>query len=172
MGFVLLLGGARSGKSSLAVRLAGDSGARVTFVATASAGDAEMEDRIRLHRHERPAAWTTVDAPIDLLAAIKASAADEFLVLDCLTLWVSNLLGDGVGAEEIRLAAGLVADEMARRRGVVVSNEVGLGIVPANDLARTFRDLLGSVNARFAECAERALFMVAGRAIELGATSW
>jgi adenosylcobyric acid synthase len=87
-------------------------------------------------------------------------------------LWVSNLLGEGVVADEVKLAAGRVADEMARRRGVVVSNEVGLGIVPANDLARAFRDLLGSVNARFAECAERALFMVAGRAIELSATSW
>lgn len=172
MGFVLLLGGARSGKSSLAVRLAADSGARVTFVATASPGDAEMVDRIGKHRQERPAAWTTIDAPTDLLAAITASAPDEFLVVDCLTLWVSNLLGRGAGADEVRLTAGQVADEMARRRGAVVSNEVGLGIVPANDLARAFRDLLGSVNARFAECAERALFMVAGRAIELGATWW
>jgi adenosyl cobinamide kinase/adenosyl cobinamide phosphate guanylyltransferase len=171
MGFVLLLGGARSGKSSLAVRLATDSGSPVTFVATGAAGDVEMADRIRAHREQRPATWTTVDAPIDLLAAITA-APDEFLVVDCLTLWVSNLLGEGVGADEVRLAAGRVADEMARRRGVVVSNEVGLGIVPANDLARAFRDLLGSVNARFAECAERALFMVAGRAIELNATSW
>src|SRR5712692_2394125 len=171
MGFVLLLGGARSGKSSLAVRLAADSGARVTFVATAVAGDAEMADRIRAHREERPATWATVDAPIDLLAAISTAAPEEFLVVDCLTLWVSNLLGDGANAEEVRLAAGQVADEMARRRGVVVSNEVGLGIVPANDLARAFRDLLGSVNARFAECAERALFMVAGHAIELSATS-
>jgi adenosyl cobinamide kinase/adenosyl cobinamide phosphate guanylyltransferase len=170
MGFVLLLGGARSGKSSLAVRLATDSGSPVTFVATGAAGDVEMADRIRAHREQRPATWTTVDAPIDLLAAITA-APDEFLVVDCLTLWVSNLLGEGVGADEVRLAAGRVADEMARRRGVVVSNEVGLGIVPANDLARVFRDLLGSVNARFAECAERALFMVAGRAIELNATS-
>jgi adenosyl cobinamide kinase/adenosyl cobinamide phosphate guanylyltransferase len=170
MGFVLLLGGARSGKSSLAVRLATDSGSPVTFVATGAAGDVEMADRIRAHREQRPATWTTVDAPIDLLAAITA-APDEFLVVDCLTLWVSNLLGEGVGADEVNLAAGRVADEMARRRGVVVSNEVGLGIVPANDLARVFRDLLGSVNARFAECAERALFMVAGRAIELNATS-
>jgi adenosyl cobinamide kinase/adenosyl cobinamide phosphate guanylyltransferase len=172
MGFVLLLGGARSGKSSLAVHLAADSGAPVTFVATAAAGDVEMADRIRVHREQRPATWTTVDAPIDLLGAIREVAPEEFLVVDCLTLWVSNLLGEGVVADEVKLAAGRVADEMARRRGVVVSNEVGLGIVPANDLARAFRDLLGSVNARFAECAERALFMVAGRAIELSATSW
>jgi adenosylcobinamide kinase/adenosylcobinamide-phosphate guanylyltransferase len=172
MGFVLLLGGARSGKSALAVRLAADSGAPVTFVATATAGDAEMADRIRAHRELRPATWTTVDAPIDLLAAISAAAPEEFLVVDCLTLWVSNLLGEGVGADEVKLAAGRVADEMVRRRGVVVSNEVGLGIVPANDLARAFRDVLGSVNTRFADCAERALFMVAGRAIELSATWW
>jgi adenosyl cobinamide kinase/adenosyl cobinamide phosphate guanylyltransferase len=172
MGFVLLLGGARSGKSSLAVRLAADSGAPVTFIATAAPGDAEMADRIRVHREERPAGWTTIDAPIDLLAAISAEAPDKFLVVDCLTLWVSNLLGKGAGADEVKLGAGRVADSMARRRGVVVSNEVGLGIVPANDLARAFRDVLGSVNARFAERAERALFLVAGRAIELSAASW
>jgi adenosyl cobinamide kinase/adenosyl cobinamide phosphate guanylyltransferase len=172
MGFVLLLGGARSGKSSLAVRLAVDSAAPVTFIATAAPGDDEMADRIRAHRQERPAAWTTVDAPVDLLAAIRAAGPEEFLVLDCLTLWVSNQLGEGVASEEVKLAAGHVADEMAGRRGVVVSNEVGLGIVPANDLARAFRDVLGSVNARFAECAERALFLVAGRAIELSSTSW
>ena len=171
MGFVLLLGGARSGKSSLAVRLATDSGAPVTFIATAAPGDAEMEDRIRTHREERPAAWTTIEAPIKLLAAISATAPEEFLVVDCLTLWVSNLLGEGVGADEVKLAAGRAADSMAKRHGVVVSNEVGLGIVPANDLARAFRDVLGSVNARFAERAERALFLVAGRAIELSATS-
>jgi adenosylcobyric acid synthase len=131
-----------------------------------------MADRIRVHREERPATWTTVDAPINLLGAIEAAASDEFLVVDCLTLWVSNLLGEGAGAEEVRRAAGQVAEEMARRRGVVVSNEVGMGIVPANELARAFRDVLGSVNARFAECAERALFMVAGRTIELSETSW
>ncbi len=172
MGFVFLLGGARSGKSSLAVRLAADSGAQVRFIATASAGDAEMADRIRLHRKERPAGWTTVDAPINLLAAVAAAPLEEFLVVDCLTLWVSNLLGDGVGSESVQRAADQVAEEMARRRGVVVSNEVGLGIVPVNDLARAFRDVLGSVNARFAECAERALFMVAGRGIELSGTPW
>jgi adenosyl cobinamide kinase/adenosyl cobinamide phosphate guanylyltransferase len=131
-----------------------------------------MADRIRVHRDERPAAWTTVDAPADLLGAITAAGPEEFLVVDCLTLWVSNLLGAGIGAEEVKLAAAHVAGEMARRRGVVVSNEVGLGIVPANDLARVFRDVLGLVNAQFAECAERALFLVAGRAIELSATSW
>jgi adenosyl cobinamide kinase/adenosyl cobinamide phosphate guanylyltransferase len=170
MGFVLLLGGARSGKSSLAVRLAADSGAPVTFIATAAPGDAEMADRIRAHREERPASWTTIDAPIDLLAASTTATPDAFLVVDCLTLWVSNLLGEGVRADEVKLAAGRVAESMARRRGVVVSNEVGLGIVPANDLARAFRDVLGSGNALFAERAERALFLVAGRAIELSTT--
>jgi adenosylcobinamide kinase / adenosylcobinamide-phosphate guanylyltransferase len=172
MGFVLLLGGARSGKSSTAVRFAADSGAPVAFFATAAPGDIEMADRIRVHREERPTGWTTIDAPIDLLGAVSGTALEEFLVVDCLTLWVSNLLGEGVGADEVKLAAGRLANEMARRRGVVVSNEVGLGIVPANDLARAFRDVLGSVNALFAERAERALFLVAGRAIELSATSW
>ena len=170
MGFVLLLGGARSGKSALAVRLAIESGAPVTFFATATAGDDEMADRILQHREDRPPEWKTIDAPLDLLGAVTAEGPDGFLVIDCLTLWVSNLLGEGQQAPQISVAADLLAQELAQRRGVVVSNEVGLGIVPDNELARSYRDVLGSVNTRFAECAERSILMVAGRAIELSAS--
>jgi adenosyl cobinamide kinase/adenosyl cobinamide phosphate guanylyltransferase len=167
MGFVLLLGGARSGKSALAVSLALDSKLPVTVIAAATAGDEEMADRIRRHRDTRPSAWKTIEEPIDLLGAIRASAPGDFLVVDCLTLWVTNLMGAGLAAADFGRMADTLVRELSRRRGVVVTNEVGLGIVPANELARRFRDVLGFVNTRFAEGAERAVLMVAGRAVEL-----
>ena len=167
MGFVLVLGGARSGKSAYANLLGLQSGHAVTFIATATAEDEEMAERIKHHRGERPSSWTTVEAPLELRAAIAAGPADSFLIVDCLTLWVSNLLADGRLPDEVRASGDAAAEEMARREGVVVTNEVGLGIVPANPLARTFRDTLGWVNAAFAMRAERSLLMVAGRSLEL-----
>ena len=168
MAFVFLLGGARSGKSATAARLAADSGAPVVFIATAEPRDDEMAARIRRHRADRPATWRTIEAPLDLQAAVTTTSPGDFLVLDCLTLWVSNLLERGQDAAEISVAAEHLAQEMARRRGVVVSNEVGLGIVPVNELARIYRDVLGTVNAIFATVAERAVLMVAGRPLDLG----
>jgi adenosylcobyric acid synthase len=167
MGFVLLLGGARSGKSALAVGMAIESGRPVTVIATATAGDEEMAERIQRHRSSRPASWKTVEEPVDLLGAIQWAGADDFLVIDCLTLWVTNLLGAGHGEGEFEGLIEPVVRELGGRRGVVVSNEVGMGIVPANELARRFRDVLGFVNTRFASGAERAVLMVAGRALEL-----
>jgi adenosyl cobinamide kinase/adenosyl cobinamide phosphate guanylyltransferase len=167
MPFVLLIGGARSGKSVTDARLASDSGSPVTFIATAVAGDDEMAERIARHREVRPPAWRTVEAPLDVLGAVEAASSGDFLVIDCLTLWVSNLLGEGAGATQIDAAGAAVVEALERRRCVVVTNEVGMGIVPVNELARQFRDVLGSVNARFAASAERALLMVAGRAINL-----
>jgi len=152
-----------------AVRLAGDAGLPVTFIATAVAGDEEMAEKIRRHQKTRPMTWQTIEAPLDLLGAIASAADGDFLVIDCLTLWVSNLLGKGARAADIDAAADLIVQELRGRRCVVVTNEVGLGIVPANELARSFRDMLGSVNARFAASADRALLMVAGRAIDLDA---
>ena len=167
MAFVLLLGGARSGKSAMATELAAASGGPVTLIATAEAGDDEMAERIRRHRAARPTGWRTVEAPLELVEAVASAPPGDFLIVDCLTLWVANLLEHGAGAAEIMVAADLAARELVGRAAVVVSNEVGLGIVPANDLARAFRDVLGSVNARFAESAERAVLLVAGRAVEL-----
>jgi adenosyl cobinamide kinase/adenosyl cobinamide phosphate guanylyltransferase len=169
MPFVLLLGGARSGKSALAVRIAAGSGARVTFVATAEAGDAEMAERIARHRATRPDAWTTVEEPVAVLDAVLSAPAGDFLVLDCLTLWVSRLVERGEREDAVLAAAGEVARALALRApgAVVVSNEVGLGIVPANRLARAFRDTLGSVNTAFAALADRTALMVAGRPHEL-----
>ncbi|TMF99530.1 MAG: bifunctional adenosylcobinamide kinase/adenosylcobinamide-phosphate guanylyltransferase [Chloroflexi bacterium] len=167
MGFVLILGGARSGKSAFANRLGLQSGRAVTFIATATADDEEMAERIGRHRAERSSSWTTVEAPLELRDAIAARPADDFLIVDCLTLWVSNLLGASRLPDDIRDSCDAAAEEMATRDGVVVTNEVGLGIVPANPLARTFRDTLGRVNAAFAMRAERSLLMVAGRSLEL-----
>jgi adenosyl cobinamide kinase/adenosyl cobinamide phosphate guanylyltransferase len=167
MALVLLLGGARSGKSAMAVRLASDSQASVTFIATASAGDEEMAERIRRHREARAVDWKTVEAPIDVLGPIGTTAAGDFIVIDCLTLWVANLLGQGAGAFEISSAASEIVGALRARDCVVVTNEVGLGIVPVNELARRFRDALGDVNALFAAAADRAVLMVAGRAIDL-----
>jgi adenosyl cobinamide kinase/adenosyl cobinamide phosphate guanylyltransferase len=166
---ILLLGGARSGKSATAVRLAADADLPVTFIATALAGDEEMADRIRRHQETRPTTWKTVEAPLDLLGAVQSAAVGDFLIIDCLTLWVSNRFGEGAHVADIDAAADLIVQELHGRRCVVVSNEVGLGIVPVNELARSFRDVLGSVNARFAASADRALFMMAGRAIDLAA---
>src|ERR1700680_147132 len=168
MPFVLVLGGARSGKSAMAERLAVESGDPVIFIATGEARDEEMVARIRRHREDRPASWQTVEAPVDPLAPVASSSRCAFLYGDCLTLWVSNLLEKGFDPRDIKIAAADVAQELSVRRGVVVSNEVGLGIVPANELARAFRDALGSVNATFAGFAERAVLMVAGRSLDLG----
>ena len=169
MGFVLILGGARAGKSGFAERLASASGLPVTLIATAAALDSEMVERIERHRALRPQAWSTVEEPLDLSRAMTVVADPCFLIVDCLTLWVSNLLHAARGSEEIGVLAVAAAQQLAARRGAVVSNEVGLGIVPANELARTFRDSLGRVNTVFADCAERSMLMVAGRVVELDA---
>ena len=166
---MLLLGGARSGKSALAVRLAGESGRAVTFVATATRSDDEMAARIARHRAERPSEWTTVEEPLELGRAVRRAAADEMLVLDCLSLWVANVLeGGGSDAdveEEARAAAAAAAARTAPT--VAVSNEVGLGIVPVSPLGRRYRDVLGRVNAEWASVADRTLLVVAGKALSL-----
>jgi adenosyl cobinamide kinase/adenosyl cobinamide phosphate guanylyltransferase len=108
-----------------------------------------------------------LEAPIDVLGAVRSAAARDFVVLDCLTLWVSNMLGQGASASDIESIASEVVQELRGRDCVVVSNEVGLGIVPANELARSFRDILGAVNTAFAAAADRAVLMVAGRALDL-----
>jgi adenosylcobinamide kinase/adenosylcobinamide-phosphate guanylyltransferase len=169
MGFTFLVGGARSGKSSLAVRLAAESGRTVVFVATSEARDEEMAARIERHRGERPPEWKTVEAPLDLAGAVAAVEEEVCVVLDCLTLWTSNALEAGWSDEAVAEAAAQVAGLAASRAGpaVVVSNEVGLGVVPDTALGRRYRDVHGHVNAIFAAAAERACLVVAGRALEL-----
>ncbi len=166
---ILLLGGARSGKSTLALRLALATEAPVAFVATGQPLDDEMAARIAQHRAERPAGVPTLEAPLELEGALALPSPGDSVVLDCLTLWVANLLGAGLGDDDVLGRAGRVAALAAERRGAtfVVSNEVGWGIVPANTLARRYQDLLGRVNGAFAGLADRSLLVVAGRALEL-----
>jgi adenosyl cobinamide kinase/adenosyl cobinamide phosphate guanylyltransferase len=163
---VVLLGGARSGKSALAQRLAGET---ATLIATAAALDAEMEERIRRHRDERPPAWTTVEETLELGEALAGVTPESTVVVDCLSLWVANLLEAGWADEQIETTAGAVAGAAAARSGltVAVSNEVGMGIVPVSALGRRYRDLLGRVNTSWTAAASRALLVVAGKAIPL-----
>jgi len=167
MGLTFLLGGARSGKSSLAVELARASGAPVVFIATGEARDEEMAERIALHRAERPAGWTTVEEPRALAAAIAAAPDDACAVVDCLSLWVANILD--VGAAAVEAAAEEAVLVAAQRRGptIAVSNEVGLGIVPGTPLGRLYRDVIGRVNAIWAGAADESFLVVAGRRLRL-----
>jgi len=169
MGLTFLVGGARSGKSTLALGLAAESGRTVVFVATSEPRDEEMATRIERHRRERRPEWSTVEAPLDLSGALAAAPEEACVVLDCLTLWTSNALEAGWTDEAVAQAAEEVARLAASRAAptVVVSNEVGLGVVPDTPLGRRYRDVLGRVNAIFAAAAERACLVVAGRALEL-----
>lgn len=166
----LLLGGARSGKSSLAVTLGKRHAGRVVYVATATAGDDEMAERIARHRTERPSTWTTIEEPIDLTGALRRAAAeDTMMIVDCLTLWVTNLLMQGCSDADIDSMTDAAAATAADAPGwtVAISNEVGLGIVPETPLGRRFRDVLGRANQAWATAADRSLLLVAGRAVAL-----
>lgn len=159
---LLVLGGARSGKSRYAQDVAERSGKRLVYIATAEGGDAEMLDRIASHRAARGPAWQTIEAPLFLTEALRDSLAPDTLVLvDCLTLWLSNLMlaGRDVTAEGQRLAAVIDA-----RAGPVifVSNEVGCGGVPDNALGRRFSDEQGLVNQRLAASCDEVVLVMAG----------
>ena len=169
MSLVLLIGGARAGKSALAVELASSWNGEVTFLATAEGRDDEMAKRIARHREQRPADWRTVDEPLELRAALESLADDVFVILDCLTLWVANRLERGDAEEDLLAEAEHVARLAAARAAplVAVTNEVGLGVVPATPLGRVYRDLLGEVNRTFARSADTSLLVVAGRALPL-----
>jgi adenosylcobinamide kinase / adenosylcobinamide-phosphate guanylyltransferase len=158
----LVLGGARSGKSRYAERLVEDAAARGVYCATAEAKDAEMARRIAAHRARRGAFWQTVEAPLALSEAIAAACGPETPVLvDCLTLWLSNLMlaGEPVEARMDELCAALAA---APGPVVLVANEVGMGLVPETPLGRRFRDLAGALNQRIAGLADRVVFVAAG----------
>lgn len=169
MSLTFLTGGARSGKSSVAVRRAGRTAAPVVFVATGEAGDEEMADRIARHRAERPDGWETIEAPTELVTAVTDLAPGRAVIVDCLSLWVSNLMGRGDDEAAILEQAQALARWAAAYRGevVVVSNEVGSGIVPMHPVSRDYRDRLGRVNATVAAYAALAQLVVAGRTLTL-----
>jgi len=186
---IFILGGARSGKSDyaleLARQLAGDE--PVLFLATARAGDDEMATRIEQHRRERPDHWQTLEAPLDVSAALSAYLAQTehpdpaVLLFDCLTLLASNVMfADGRSGEDepvselqarldAELDALLAAAHAANKRLIIVSNEIGLGIVPVGRVSRTYRDLIGRANRRLAARAQRAIFVLAGVPLDLTA---
>jgi len=169
MTLTFLLGGARSGKSSLAVKLGAEHHGPVAYVATCPRidGDDDLDSRIDRHRAERPN-WPTIEEPYDLRAAL-GRCEDSLVIVDCMSLWVSNLMFRGDRAEVIINATDTFAVEASERDAptVVVSNEVGMGVHPETPLGREYRDILGSVNQVVAAHASLALLMVAGRAIEL-----
>jgi adenosylcobinamide kinase/adenosylcobinamide-phosphate guanylyltransferase len=168
--FILVLGGARSGKSAFAQAaaeaLAAESGGRLVMVATAQAFDSEMVERIDRHRQDRGPAWTTLEAPLDLAGALDGLGAGDVVVVDCLTLWLSNLMLDerDVAAAVAQLVAGV---ERFEGRLWLVSNEVGFGIVPDNALARRFRDEAGRLHQALAQAAEAVTLAVAGLTLRL-----
>lgn len=166
----LILGGVRSGKSRHAAELAGG-GARVTVIATATAGDAEMARRIELHRAERPAHWTVVEEPLHLGAALAAAAVPGgAVIVDCLTLWLTNLLC-GSDSEALPRETALLLETLPRLAGhcILVSNEVGLGIIPAAALARRFADEAGTLHRRLGALCDRVVLMAAGLPLVLKA---
>lgn len=163
----LVLGGARSGKSRFAEGLATETGLGLVYVATATVRDDEMRERVAHHRARRDEAWRTAEAPLDLAGALRAEASsDRAVLVDCLTLWLTNvLLEDRDIDHEIE---GLI-DALAGLPGpvILVSNEVGSGIVPENALARAFRDHQGRLNQRVAAVADRVTLVVAGLPMNL-----
>jgi adenosylcobinamide kinase/adenosylcobinamide-phosphate guanylyltransferase len=156
-----VLGGARSGKSTHAEELISALPSPWIYVATAQAFDDEMVERIAIHRQRRDDRWSTVDAPLDLVGAIEAVPDGRPMLIDCLTLWLSNHL---LAGHDVDAASRSLADVLSRPRGpwFAVSNEVGLGIVPDNPLGRRFRDAQGRLNQMVASGADSVLFMVAG----------
>ncbi|MCP3664456.1 MAG: bifunctional adenosylcobinamide kinase/adenosylcobinamide-phosphate guanylyltransferase [Gammaproteobacteria bacterium] len=160
----LILGGARSGKSSLAERLARDSGRDVTYVATAKAGDEEMERRIALHRKCRPENWGLIEEPYELAEVLRQTAAEQsVLIVDCLTLWLTNLLLKENEAYFLSQRSALleVLPELPGRV-LLVSNEVGMGIVPMGELSRRFQDESGLLHQQLASYCDRVILTVAG----------
>lgn len=175
---IFVLGGARSGKSAFAERLAAlrqtQAGGRVLYVATAEALDADMELRIANHRRQRPPEWDTLEEPLHLASALPdALRGYDACLLDCLTLWVSNMLlnmEDNPNLEQEILASArrlMEAYEQSPATWIVVSNEVGLGVVPPSRLGAVYRDALGRVNQAVAARADKVYFMVAGLALEM-----
>ncbi len=164
-----ILGGARSGKSDFANRIALESGLKVIYIATAQAGDKEMAARIACHRASRPAGWRLVEEPLALAYTLKSHADSEhFLLVDCLTLWLNNLLSN-VDNKRVSTEIGDLLDILPNLPGhiLLVSNEVGQGVIPANPLARRFCDVAGLLHQNVARLCNRAIFVVAGLPITL-----
>ena len=163
-----LLGGVRSGKSALAVEIGERHDGAVLFVATAQPFDDDLTLRIDRHRRDRPQ-WPTIEAPMDLAAAVASSDPAALVIVDCLTVWVANLLHHGSTPEAVIHDADALVTRLLAREGpaVVVSNETGMGVHAETPLGRCYADLLGTVNTLVAAAADRTLLLVAGRVLAL-----
>lgn len=159
----MVTGGVRSGKSTFAESLVSKA-PRVVYVATAVAADEEMRARIAEHRARRPAGWETVEEPLDLSRAILTVPQEAALLVDCIGVWVANLLADGLTPAEVDGRAEGFLIEIGKRQGpcVAVTNEVGMGVVPAYPLGRLYRDILGRVNQQVAAAADVVYLLVCG----------
>ena len=175
MSITLILGGARSGKSRFAQELAAKPGKKVLFVATGESLDEEMRARIDTHKKSRPASWRTLEAPTNVARALRSEIGDaEVVIIDCITLLVSNLMGDentGVSTWEKEVSAeikSLIALlKNSKANFIIVSNEVGLGLVPTTPVGRAYRDILGMANQMLAQDADEVYLMVAGIPVAL-----
>jgi len=159
MSMLLVLGGARSGKSAFALKRAEAFDGAPVLIATAEAGDGEMAERIARHRAERGPRWRTVEAPLEIAEVVAALTPGEVGVVDCLTLWLSNLMH---ADREIERETDRLIAAAAHRNLILIANEVGLGIVPDNALARRFRDAAGRLNQTLAAVADEVVFVAAG----------
>ena len=167
MKIIFVTGGARSGKSDFACRLAAESKGAVTYIATAEAGDIEMKKRIEKHRRKRPRCWKLVEEPVDMMSAMNQTGKSKFIIIDCLTLLITNwMLKENFTESKIldNLSDFLLVLGLKKLSAnvVIVSNEVGAGIVPGTKLGRTFRDICGRANQLAAEHAEDVYFLVSG----------
>jgi len=164
----LVIGGARSGKSRFAESLAQKSGLEVVYIATAHAGDAEMAHRIEWHRSERPVGWLAIEEPLELTAALQeVSSSSRCVIVDCLTLWLTNLQGLSEVDQALRIEVLCGVLPGLAGMTVLVSNELGLGVVPANGLARAFRDMSGRLHQRLAALVDTVDLVVAGLPLRL-----
>ncbi len=173
---ILTLGGSRSGKSELAERIAGCMGERVTYIATAAVGDGEIAERVRLHKVRRPRLWMTVEEEKDIINVIENGSEGDIFLVDCITVWITNLLLDETltklykEKQEAYILEKVSLLTRTVERGVhlvVVSNEVGLGIVPEYPIGRSFRDLSGKANQILAARADQVYFSIAGITLDL-----
>jgi adenosylcobinamide kinase/adenosylcobinamide-phosphate guanylyltransferase len=175
---IFITGGARSGKSACALKVAGSISGKKAYLATAQSLDKEMDDRIKKHRRDRDDSWTTIEEPLDISDIIKKNTKYNVILLDCLTIWISNLMHKKANGKleeasiaDVKTISKAVYREVdnlinvcrvSNANFIVVSNEVGLGIVPDNPLARWFRDIAGLANQKMAEAADEVHFVVSG----------
>jgi adenosylcobinamide kinase/adenosylcobinamide-phosphate guanylyltransferase len=162
---IFITGGSRSGKSSLAVKLAEAMRREKVFIATCIPKDREMRERVELHRKSRPSSWRTIEPAHDLPAVVRREARlPVVVIIDCLTLFVSGLLMRRLKEAEIKCAVSAITESAVKGRAtvIIVSNEVGCGLVPENKLGRSFRDIAGSCNQLVAKKADRVIYMVSG----------